>query len=931
MAYPVSCFCLLILVSCLLQPFFTTTAAQTYKNVSKGDFLIAGQRDSSSFWPSPSGEFAFGFRQVGNAAGFLLAIWFNKIPERTIVWWANGNELAPVKSKVELTRDGQLVLLNATTEEQIWKAGHQGGAANVSSTVSHAAMLDTGNFVLATADSVYLWETFKRPTNTLLPSQTMVQNTTLVARYGEANYSDGRFDFVLQGDGNLVAYARHSPLDSYRNVTTAYFATGINYNVTELIFESSGLIYLAAKDGSITNNVLPSNYVSRQDFYQRATLDYDGLFRHYVYRKGTSSAGAGVWTSLSEITFGSYPNICVNILERRGLGPCGFNSYCTYHDKKPSCHCPEGFSFIDPDDWSRGCQQNFDSQSCTDPSPNTDTEIDPFYLYDMPNADWNFNDYEQINQVTEDSCRHNCLADCFCAAATYINENCYKKNHSVPQQQLKPTKMYQRVTSSSQDNETAALSGSPSGEFAFGFQAIGNAGFLLAIWFNKIPARTIVWWANGTGSKVQLTADGQLVLLKGTTGEKIWQAEPSDNRVFVSHAAMLDTGSFVLATAGSEYLWETFTSPTDTLLPSQTMVQRTTFVARHGETNYSDGRFTFTLQGDGNLVAYAKHTALDSVMDYYWASSTNNATKLIFNTSGSIYLEVMDGSIINVLPSNAVSMQDFYHRAILEYDGAFRHYVYPKSTSSAAGRPMAWTCLSAVPPNICRLYPPDRGLGPCGFNSYCSYQDQKSSCHCPEGFSFIDPNDRSRGCQQNFVSQSCTEPSSDTDKETDRFYFYDIPNGDWHLNDYEWIHNVTEDFCRRNCLADCFCGAATYTNGDCHKKMLPLSNGRTESGVYGITMVKTRKARNSTLQPPGGYPKSENKDLSTLIIIGAVLLGSSVFLNIFSLQVMADTPLLVHLAGRIVKSFNFEWLHGLKTRSDGSNLFSTRDYTMRIS
>ncbi|XP_015875933.3 G-type lectin S-receptor-like serine/threonine-protein kinase LECRK3 [Ziziphus jujuba] len=441
--------------------------------------------------------------------------------------------------------------------------------------------------------------------------------------------------------------------------------------------------------------------------------------------------------------------------------------------------------------------------------------------------------------------------------------------------------------------DSSSFWASPSGEFAFGFQAIRNAGFLLAIWFNKIPARTIVWWANGTellapaGSKVQLTADGQLVLLKGTTGEKIWQAEPSDNRVFVSHAAMLDTGSFVLATAGSEYLWETFTSPTDTLLPSQTMVQRTTLVARHGETNYSDGRFTFTLQGDGNLVAYAKHTALDSVMDYYWASSTNNATKLIFNTSGSIYLEVMDGSIINVLPSNAVSMQDFYHRGILEYDGAFRHYVYPKSTSSAAGRPMAWTCLSAVPPNICRLYPPDRGLGPCGFNSYCSYQDQKSSCHCPEGFSFIDPNDRSRGCQQNFVSQSCTEPSSDTDKETDRFYFYDIPNGDWHLNDYEWIHNVTEDFCRRNCLADCFCGAATYTNGDCHKKMLPLSNGRTESGVYGITMVKTRKARNSTLQPPGGYPKSENKDLSTLIIIGAVLLGSSVFLNIFSLQVMA--------------------------------------------
>ncbi|KAJ6325932.1 hypothetical protein OIU78_013094 [Salix suchowensis] len=80
------CFCFFLL---LQLPF--STNGQAYKNVSLGSSLTAASGDLP--WTSPSGEFAFGFQQVGDA-GYLLAIWFNKIPERTIVWSANRNNLA---------------------------------------------------------------------------------------------------------------------------------------------------------------------------------------------------------------------------------------------------------------------------------------------------------------------------------------------------------------------------------------------------------------------------------------------------------------------------------------------------------------------------------------------------------------------------------------------------------------------------------------------------------------------------------------------------------------------------------------------------------------------------------------------------------------------------------------------------------------------
>ena len=133
-----------LLLLILLLPYSTT--AQTSSNQSLGSSLTAQGKDS--YWASPSGDLAFGFSQFGKG-GYLLAIWFNKLPEKTVVWSANGDNLVPGGSKVELTKDGKFVL-NDPAGLEIWKFNL------VSSGVAYAAMLDTGNFVLASQDSSLL-------------------------------------------------------------------------------------------------------------------------------------------------------------------------------------------------------------------------------------------------------------------------------------------------------------------------------------------------------------------------------------------------------------------------------------------------------------------------------------------------------------------------------------------------------------------------------------------------------------------------------------------------------------------------------------------------------------------------------------------------------------------------------------------------------
>ncbi|XP_021756547.1 G-type lectin S-receptor-like serine/threonine-protein kinase LECRK3 [Chenopodium quinoa] len=401
---------LIFIFICIFLPFPTT--AQAYNNITLGSFLKAG--DSSSSWVSPSKDFAFGFKEI-EPGSFLLAIWFNQIPEKTITWCANRDHLVLSGSKVELTTDKGLTLTNSDGLE-IWRAKLVSNGSSRGERLSYAAILDTGNFMLATQASAILWQSFDEPTDTLLPTQVLNLGGKLIARFTEKNYSGGRFSFTLLRDGNAALYTTHFPL--YNSLNEYY----LSYKEVghQVVFNQSGVLYLVARNGSIVTDMFSNELSEKQVIYQRVILEFDGVLRHYVYKKSSSLTGGG-WSIKSFAP----DNICTAVIQKTGSGVCGYNSYCKLgNDSKPHCICPPGYTVLDPEDEMSGCFQSFLPQSCDKTTP----ENNRFDFKVLKDVDWPLSDYEHFQNVSIDWCREVCLADCFCAVGIFReSRDCWKK------------------------------------------------------------------------------------------------------------------------------------------------------------------------------------------------------------------------------------------------------------------------------------------------------------------------------------------------------------------------------------------------------------------------------------------------------------------------------------------------------------------------
>ncbi|KAM5582512.1 G-type lectin S-receptor-like serine/threonine-protein kinase RLK1 [Rosa sericea] len=391
---------LLLISSLFLAPI--SVVSQTDYKVAVGDSLSATAGHNSS-WLSPSGDFAFGFRQLENSEYFLLSIWFAKIPDRTIVWYANGDRPAPKGSIVNLTSSSGLVL-TTPQGEQLWKSD-----LTITGFVAHGVMNDKGNFVLEDEKSEKLWETFKNPTDTMLPGQILERGGRLSSRQSETNYARGRFQIDFQEDGNLVFSAK-KPF--YSTATTKGTVPGSEGK--QLVFNESGNFYILRVNGG--RFTFTAGERLARDYYLRSTLNFDGVLAQYFLPK--SFVDTVSWKPL----WSEPDNICQKV--DSGAGVCGYNSICTLKtDQRPTCKCPRGYSLLDPNDPYGSCNPNFRHGCEDEPSFSKD-------LYDvqvLPNTDWLTPGYELLNASTADKCSQYCKQDCLCDVAIYHNETCWKK------------------------------------------------------------------------------------------------------------------------------------------------------------------------------------------------------------------------------------------------------------------------------------------------------------------------------------------------------------------------------------------------------------------------------------------------------------------------------------------------------------------------
>lgn len=186
-----------------------------------------------------------------------------------------------------------------------------------------------------------------------------------------------------------------------------------------------------------------------------------------------------------------------------------------------------------------------------------------------------------------------------------------------------------------------------------------------------------------------------------------------------------------------------------------------------------------------------------------------------------------------------------------------------------------------------------------GFNSLCRLGDE--GCECPHGYTFIDPNDEGKGCKPKFVPQSCDQASPEH-----FFDFQEMQNTNFPGGDYENFQGVTEDWCRQNCLDDCFCAVAIVNPArDCFKKGLPFSNGTIETNSKAL--IKFGKD-NPTLRSCGGANIKKTALISSGVLnILLPLITYLVVSHVYSRKAKVNQPHPV-MSGMNLKDFTYEEL-----------------------
>ena len=359
-------------------------------SVSVGASLTA--TDNIIPWLSPSGDFAFGFQRILGEDNFVLSIWYDKIPDKTIVWYPQTNPVLSRGSKVELINRRGLVLSDPQGRE-VW---HSSSISDI----SYGFMNDTGNFVIVGSNSRKIWESFNYPADTMLPTQVIERGGVINSKMSKTNFSRGRFQLQLLQDGNLVLNSRDITTDfAYAPYYTAETDDPSNQSNSgdQVIFDETGYMYVLRRNGQRFDLTSRKAEPPSGNYYHRATLDSDGVLTRYSHAKNPTSN-----TSWEEIWLVPARNMCAQSIGLEGSRACGLNNVCSLDTDRPNCECQRGFSLLDPNDPNGDCKPDFT------PSCDEGNGKEVYDFIELADVNWPQDDYMRIRSVYEQDCKNYC-------------------------------------------------------------------------------------------------------------------------------------------------------------------------------------------------------------------------------------------------------------------------------------------------------------------------------------------------------------------------------------------------------------------------------------------------------------------------------------------------------------------------------------------
>ncbi|KAK3165032.1 hypothetical protein QOZ80_1AG0028050 [Eleusine coracana subsp. coracana] len=369
------------------------------------------------------------------------------------------------------------------------------------------------------------------------------------------------------------------------------------------------------------------------------------------------------------------------------------------------------------------------------------------------------------------------------------------------------------------EDHAGAFLMSPDATFSCGFRLAGENAFTFSIWYTHAAEKTAVWTAspgnlvNGRASKITFRRDGDLALVDAN-GTTVWDTKTKGKELSLS---LLESGNLVITDPSSpgRAAWQSFDSPTDTLVPTQPLTKDTRLVAGGFILYYDHTNNLLRLLYDGPVMS-----------SNYWPNPDNNAFKNGRITYNSSRLGVLDDSGVFMSSDNlTVQASDLgqpgvKRRLTVGPDGNVRIY----SLNNSSG---GWTVTWAATAQPCSAH------GLCGENALCEYVP-RLRCSCPAGFEMVDRRDWEKGCRPVFTAPNCSKGGAQ------QFKFVRMPHTDFYGFDLGYIQSVTFEQCAKTCSDNCLCAAFSYRvdgRGLCFPKFR-LFNGFRSSSFFGNIYLK---------------------------------------------------------------------------------------------
>ncbi|GAV74413.1 Pkinase domain-containing protein/S_locus_glycop domain-containing protein/B_lectin domain-containing protein [Cephalotus follicularis] len=337
---------------------------------------------------------------------------------------------------------------------------------------------------------------------------------------------------------------------------------------------------------------------------------------------------------------------------------------------------------------------------------------------------------------------------------------------------------------------------SKNGVFSAGFHAVGVNAASFAIWFTKASDSDIVWMANrdklvnGRGSKLSLLHAGNLILVDGSDGGQnsitLWAGDIATSTSL--RLQLLNTGNLVLWSNSTNIVWQSFDSPTDTLLPQQALSKNTSLTSSTSETDYFSGYYKLRFDTDNILRLIYDGPDFSSP---YWPEqelndsgrSRNNFTRIMTldslgHFSSSDYLE---------FSSSDIGIRR-WRRLKLDFDGILRVYSLEESSRTWI---VSWQAIS----QSCAV------RRSCGPNSLCSYlPDFGKTCTCLPGYKVKDSADLTSGCELDIHI-----PCNGNGNNNSGVGFLHLAHVDFYGFDMAFYYNRSLQDCIDLCMKSCDC------------------------------------------------------------------------------------------------------------------------------